>query len=380
MEQTHFFSSSKRLGVLGGGQLGKMLLSKCRQWDIHTSVLDPSPVAPARLMADTFLTGDLMDYQTVYDFGLQTDVLTIEIENVNVDALQALEAKGVKVYPRPNALSIIQDKIRQKEFYASHNIPTAPFSSWLSKPDWEKIKTPCIWKSSRFGYDGYGVKKINNAQDWKEVAQVACVIEDLVEIEKEISVIVARNPEGEIHTYEVVEMEFNSKANQVEYVFYPSTLSEEEQKNCQKLAVKVAEALDHVGLLAVELFLNKKGEILVNEVAPRPHNSGHLTIEGSVTSQFEQHLRAILNLPLGETSFRSPSIMINLVGDMGHSGPVVYEHLETLLSIPNAQPHLYGKLETRPMRKMGHITITGDNLATLRHQAMSLKNLIRVKT
>jgi 5-(carboxyamino)imidazole ribonucleotide synthase len=193
-------------------------------------------------------------------------------------------------------------------------------------------------------------------------------------------VIVARNPEGEIQTYEVVEMEFNSKANQVEYVFYPSTLSEEEQKHCQKLAVKVAEALDHVGLLAVELFLNKKGEILVNEVAPRPHNSGHLTIEGSVTSQFEQHLRAILNLPLGETSFRSPSIMINLVGDMGHSGPVVYEHLETLLSIPNAQPHLYGKLETRPMRKMGHITITGDNLATLRHQAMSLKNLIRVKT
>lgn len=380
MEQTHFFSSSKRLGVLGGGQLGKMLLSKCRQWDIHTSVLDPSPVAPARLMADTFLTGDLMDYQTVYNFGLQTDVLTIEIENVNVDALQALEAKGVKVYPRPKALSIIQDKIRQKEFYASHNIPTAPFSSWSNKPDWEKINAPCIWKSSRFGYDGYGVKKINNAQDWEEVSQVACVIEDLVEIEKEISVIVARNPEGEIQTYEVVEMEFNSKANQVEYVFYPSTLSEEEQKYCQKLAVKVAEALDHVGLLAVELFLNKKGEILVNEVAPRPHNSGHLTIEGSVTSQFEQHLRAILNLPLGETSFRSPSIMINLVGDMGHSGPVVYEHLETLLSIPNAQPHLYGKLETRPMRKMGHITITGDNLAALRHQAMSLKNLIRVKT
>jgi 5-(carboxyamino)imidazole ribonucleotide synthase len=380
MEQTHFFSSSKRLGVLGGGQLGKMLLSKCRQWDIHTSVLDPSPVAPARLMADTFLTGDLMDYQTVYDFGLQTDVLTIEIENVNVDALEALESKGVKVYPRPKALSIIQDKIKQKEFYATHKVPTAPFSSWSKKPDWEKIKAPCIWKSSRFGYDGYGVKKINNAQDWEEVAQVSCVIEDLVEIEKEISVIVARNPEGKIHSYEVVEMEFNSKANQVEYVFYPSTLSIDQQRHCQKLAVKVAEALDHIGLLAVELFLNKKGEILVNEVAPRPHNSGHLTIEGSVTSQFEQHLRAILNLPLGETSFRSPSIMINLVGDVGHSGPVVYEHLETLLSIPNAQPHLYGKLETRPMRKMGHITITGDNLASLRKQAMSLKNLIRVKT
>ncbi len=376
----HFFSSSKRLGILGGGQLGKMLLSKCRQWDIHTSVLDPSPAAPARLLADHFAVGDLMDYQTVYDFGLEMDVLTIEIENVNVDALVALAQKGVKVYPRPETLSVIQDKIQQKEFYANHNIPTAAFSTWTNKPKWEEINAPCIWKSSRFGYDGYGVKKISNREDWDAVPKVPCLIEDHVEIDREISVIVARSPKGDVKCYEVVEMEFNSKANQVEYVFYPSTLSDAQQQHCQKLAMEVTEALNHVGLLAVELFLDKEGAILVNEVAPRPHNSGHLSIEGAITSQFEQHLRAILDLPLGDTAFLSPTIMINLVGDIGHSGPVVYENLEELLSMPQAQPHLYGKKETRPMRKMGHITITGENLETLRHQATTLKQRIRVKT
>ena len=378
MEQ--FFSSSKRLGILGGGQLGKMLLSKCRQWDIHTAVLDPSPTAPARLLADQFVTGDLMDYQTVYDFGIQMDVLTIEIENVNVDALAALTQKEVKVYPRPEALSIIQDKIQQKEFYANHNIPTAAFNTWTNKPDWKEINAPCIWKSSRFGYDGYGVKKIVSVQDWENIPEAPCVIEELVAIDKEVSVIIARTPEGKMKCYEAVEMEFNPKANQVEYVFYPTTLSDNQQIDCENLAMRVTEALNHVGLLAVELFLDKQGTILVNEVAPRPHNSGHLTIEGAITSQFEQLLRAILNLPLGDTSFRHPSIMINLVGEAGHTGPVVYEGMEKLLSIPNAQPHLYGKKETRPMRKMGHITITGDNLENLRKQAVTLKKQIRVKT
>ncbi|MGB0199414.1 MAG: 5-(carboxyamino)imidazole ribonucleotide synthase [Flavobacteriaceae bacterium] len=380
MESAHFFSSSKRLGILGGGQLGKMLLSKCRQWDIHTSVMDPSPSAPARLLADHFVKGDLMDYQTVYDFGLEVDVLTIEIENVNVEALQALSQKGIKVYPRPDALSTIQDKIKQKEFYTLHNIPTAAYRTWANKPDWKDLDVPCIWKSSRFGYDGYGVKKINSAIDWEAIPEVPCLIENLVEIDREISVIVARTPKGVMQCYEVVEMEFNPHANQVEYVFFPSTLSKNQQQECQTLAMKVTQALNHVGLLAVELFLDRKGEILVNEVAPRPHNSGHLSIEGAITSQFEQHLRAILDLPLGKTTFLSPTIMINLVGDEGHSGPVVYENLEELLSIPNVQPHLYGKKETRPMRKMGHITMTGNDLEVLRQQATSLKQKIRVKT
>ena len=260
------FSSKQTLAILGGGQLGKMMLVKCRQWDVFTKVLDPSPTAPARLLADDFIVGDLMDYQTVFDFGQQADVVTIEIENVNVEALYSLERQGKKVYPKPATLEIIQSKARQKQFYADNQFPSSPFKMFAHKPDWKDIETPCIWKASRFGYDGFGVKKIETQSEWESIPDVPCILEDCVSIAKEIAVIVARNDKGECVSFRPVEMEFHPEANQVEFVFTPSSLNEKQLVDSQKLAEQVAHGLEHVGLLAVELFLNEKGTLLINEL------------------------------------------------------------------------------------------------------------------
>ena len=374
------FSSKQTLAILGGGQLGKMMLVKCRQWDVFTKVLDPSPTAPARLLADDFSVGDLMDYQTVVDFGQHADVVTIEIENVNVEALHTLEKQGKKVYPKPATLEIIQSKARQKQFYADQKFPTSPHKMFAHKPDWKDIETPCIWKASRFGYDGFGVKKIETQSEWESIPDVPCILEDCVSIAKEIAVIVARNEKGECVSYRPVEMEFHPEANQVEFVFTPSTLNENQLADSQKLAEQVAHELEHVGLLAVELFLNKEGVLLINEVAPRPHNSGHLTIEAAVTSQFEQHLRTILGFPFGDCRFFHDAIMINLVGAKGAQGPVVYQGMEDLLDISGLHVHLYGKAETRPMRKMGHITLVGPKLDALRQTAKHAKQHVTVRS
>jgi 5-(carboxyamino)imidazole ribonucleotide synthase len=374
------FSSKQTLAILGGGQLGKMMLTKCRQWDIFTKALDPSPAAPARLLADDFNVGDLMDYQTVVDFGQNADVVTIEIENVNVEALYTLEKQGKKVYPRPATLEIIQSKAKQKRFYDDQQFPTSPHKTFAHKPSWEEIKTPCIWKASRFGYDGYGVKKIETQAEWESIPDVPCILEDCVSIKKEIAVIVARNEKGECVSYRPVEMEFYPKANQVEFVFTPSTLNEKQSADAQKLAEQVAHGLDHVGLLAVELFLDEEDTLLINEVAPRPHNSGHLTIEAAMTSQFEQHLRTILGLPFGNCRFFHDAIMVNLVGAKGFQGPVVYEGMDELLDISGLHVHLYGKAETRPMRKMGHITLVGSDIDSLRQEAKRVKQHVQVQS
>jgi 5-(carboxyamino)imidazole ribonucleotide synthase len=374
------FSNGQTLGVLGGGQLGKMMLTKCRQWDLHTIVLDPSETAPARLLANNFYVGDLMDYQTVVDFGQNADIITIEIENVNVEALQTLQEQGKKVFPKPETLAIIQDKAKQKQFYKTHKLPTADFQSFDIKPDWDSVKAPLIWKASRFGYDGFGVKKIENQQHWEALPDVPCITESCVAIDKEIAIIVARNPKGDCVSYPPVEMEFNSNANQVEFVCYPSTLTPQQANACKTLAEQLTNAIDHVGLLAVELFLDSDGNILINEVAPRPHNSGHLSIEAAVTSQFEQHLRTILGLPFGNCDFLQHAIMINVVGDPGHHGPVQYKGIDEILSISQTQLHLYGKAETRPMRKMGHITLTGTNIDELRQKAAQVKTKLKVHT
>ena len=374
------FSSKQTLAILGGGQLGKMMLAKCRQWDVFTKVLDPSPAAPARLLADDFNVGDLMDYQTVVDFGQNVDVVTIEIENVNVEALYTLEKEGKKVYPRPATLEIIQSKAKQKRFYDDQQFPTSPHKTFAHKPSWVEIKTPCIWKASRFGYDGYGVKKIETQAEWESIPDVPCILEDCVSIKKEIAVIVARNEKGECVSYRPVEMEFHPKANQVEFVFTPSTLNEKQLADSQKLAEQVAHGLDHVGLLAVELFLNEEDTLLINEVAPRPHNSGHLTIEAAITSQFEQHLRTILGLPFGDCRFFHDAIMVNLVGAKGFQGPVVYEGMDELLDISGLHVHLYGKAETRPMRKMGHITLVGSDIDSLRQEAKRVKQHVQVRS
>ena len=379
-----YFSTDFTLGILGGGQLGKMLLTETLKYDIRTIVLDPSAEAPARFGCHTFFQGDLMDYDTVYQFGKQADLVTFEIENVNVDALERLESEGIKVYPTPKSLRIIQDKGAQKAFYKAHEIPTAPFEPFpspallataVAEGRWTY---PFVWKSTRFGYDGNGVKIVRNPQDLHALPEGPCIAELCADIDKELAVIVARSPKGEVATYPVVEMEFHPEANQVEYVLCPARIAETISDQARKIALQVAEAFGSIGLLAVELFLTKQGEIWVNEVAPRPHNSVHYSIAASYTSQFEQHLRAILNLPLGSTESKVAGVMVNLVGAEGYAGDVIYEHIEDVLSLQGVTPHIYGKRQTRPFRKMGHITITHPNIEQARSLAQKVKETIKV--
>lgn len=379
-----FFSTTKTIGILGGGQLGKMLLNTTRQWDINTHVLDPSAEAPARIACNKFVQGDLMDYQTVMDFGKNTDILTIEIENVNSSALADLEKQGVKVYPQAKVIEIIQNKCHQKVFYKKNKIPTAAFQLFESKEALKDavarglVSFPFVWKSESMGYDGYGVKMIRSNQDLEKVNEGGCLAEDLVNIDKEIGIIVCRNPSGETVSYPSVEMEFHPTANQVEYVLSPARIPKQIEKKAQEVALQVSQSYEHVGLLAVELFLTKDGEIWVNEVAPRPHNSGHYSIEASYTSQFEQHIRALLDLPLGSTQNKVSGVMVNLVGNINHKGPVHYKNIEHIMAIEGVNPHIYGKKETRPFRKMGHITIVNEELEIARQIAEQVKETIKV--
>ncbi len=379
-----YFSSDFKLGILGGGQLGKMLLTETRKWDIHTCVLDPSADAPCRIGSNEFFTGDLMDYQTVVEFGRKVNVLTIEIENVNVDALETLEKEGVIVHPSSNTLRNIQNKVHQKLFYVDHNIPTADFVRFAHSTQIDEavynggLSYPFVWKSAQFGYDGYGVKVIRCEDDLKDLPNVECLAEKLIPFKNEIAVIVARNADGEVAVYPVVEMEFHPQANQVEYVLCPARIPTSVAMKAQEVALKVSKALNHVGLLAVEMFQTQDDGILVNEVAPRPHNSGHHTIESSYTSQFEQHLRAILNLPLGNTKSKVAGVMVNLVGAEGHSGNVVYENIEKIMQLDGVTPHIYGKKQTRPFRKMGHVTVVDKDLNQARKIAEDVKAKIQV--
>ncbi len=380
----NYFSSSFTLGILGGGQLGKMLLYETRKFDIKTHVLDPSAEAPCKIACDVFQQGDLMDYNTVYDFGKEVDVLTFEIEGVNVDALEALEAEGKKVYPSAKTLRNIQDKGVQKEFYKKHQIPTSPFRMFEDKFQLTEAVTrkelhfPFVWKSCTGGYDGKGVSIIRDAEDLIPLAEGPCIAEKLIPFKNELAVIVARNPSGKVTTYPVVEMEFHPEANQVEYVICPARIEESVAKKARKVAEVVSNAFEHVGLLAVEMFQTEADEILVNEVAPRPHNSGHYSIEASYTNQFEQHLRAILDLPLGKTDSKVGGIMVNLVGAEGHTGEVVYQNIGTILEMEGVTPHIYGKKQTRPFRKMGHVTIVNKDIAEARKIAEKVKNTIQV--
>jgi 5-(carboxyamino)imidazole ribonucleotide synthase len=380
----NYFSSNFKLGILGGGQLGKMLLYNTRKFDIYTCVLESSNEAPCKTACDEFHLGDLMDYDAVYNFGKQVDVLTIEIENVNIDALLALEKEGVKVYPSAKTLQIIQNKATQKLFYVDNNIPTSPFTRFAFTSEIKEalnhggLKLPFVWKCAQFGYDGTGVKIVKTVSDLKDLPNVECIAENLVPFKNELAVIVARNPTGETKTYPVVEMEFHPEANQVEYVICPARIDDTVAKKAEEIALKVSNAINHVGLLAVEMFQTQNVEILINEVAPRPHNSGHQTIEASYTSQFEQHIRAILNLPLGRTDNKVGGVMVNLVGAEGFSGNVVYENIEKIMSMDGVTPHIYGKKQTRPFRKMGHVTIVNEDLNEARRIAEEVKNSIRV--
>ena len=380
----HYFSSNFTLGILGGGQLGKMLLYETRKFDIKTSVLDPSKNAPCKIACDTFEVGDLMDFETVYNFGKKVDVLTFEIEHVNIDALEALEKEGITVYPSSNTLRNINDKITQKKFYQTHQIPTSSFQVFNSKDELivainkYEIRYPFVWKQSKGGYDGMGVCIVKNKEDLANVKNIPCIAEKLIPFVNELAVIVSRNPNGEVASYPVVEMEFHPEANQVEYVICPARIENNIAERAKKIAEKVSNAFEHVGLLAVELFQTEEGEILVNEVAPRPHNSGHFSIEGSLTNQFEQHIRAILNLPLGNTKSKIAAIMVNLVGEEGYIGDAYYKNLEQILSLEGVTPHIYGKKQTRPFRKMGHVTIVNNDISKARKIAELVKKTIKV--
>ena len=380
----NYFSSDFKLGILGGGQLGKMLLTETRKFDIQTLVLEPSEEAPARYSCNAFYKGSLMDYDTVYQFGKMANLLTIEIENVNLDALDVLESEGLPIFPSPKTLRLIQNKGRQKDFYVENNIPTSPHQRFVDLNDLRKslekdeLEFPFVWKCAQFGYDGNGVKIVRSTIDLVNLPEVECIAEQMVPFKNELAVIVARSVSGEVKTYPVVEMEFHPEANQVEYVICPARIDDKVAKKATEIALKVSKAFNHVGLLAVEMFQTEDDEILVNEVAPRPHNSGHYSIEASYTSQFENHLRAILDLPLGTTDSKVAGIMVNLVGEEGFSGQVIYENIEKIMAIDGVTPHIYGKRETRPYRKMGHVTIVNENMVDARKVAEEVKKSIRV--
>ncbi|MCE3260146.1 MAG: 5-(carboxyamino)imidazole ribonucleotide synthase [Bacteroidetes bacterium] len=368
------------IGILGGGQLGRMLLQNAINLNLNVSVLDPDKNAPCKHLVKKFVCGSLTDYETVYDFGKDKDLITIEIENVNIEALKDLEKEGKKVYPQPHIIEMIQDKGLQKMFYQRNDIPSPDFFLVENKEQIAKYGNyfPFFQKLRKGGYDGKGVSKLVNVHHLDKAFDAPSVLERLVDFEKELSVIVARNESGEIKCFPVVECEFSEQANLVEFLFSPANIKKKTEKEAIAIATDVAEKLGIVGLLAVELFLTKDGKIFVNEIAPRPHNSGHQTIEGNITSQFEQMWRAILNLPLGDTAIVKASVMVNLLGDFGHEGPAVYQGLEDVLKFSGVYIHLYGKSHTKPFRKMGHTTIVDDDILKARQKARIVKEMLKV--
>lgn len=369
-----------KLGVLGGGQLGRMLIQDAISLNIPVHTIDPDAGAPCKAISHSFTHGSLQDYNTVYAFGKTVDLLTIEIEHVNVDALETLEKEGLPVFPQPAVLRIIQDKGLQKQFYHDNGIPTAPFELVNNKSEilQHAATFPYMQKLRKGGYDGKGVTPLTNAANIENAFDAPSVLEKFVDFEKELAVIVARNTKGEIKSFPVVDMEFNPEANLVEFLFSPAQIPAAVEQEAKHIAERVAEKLGIVGLLAVELFLTRDGKVLVNEIAPRPHNSGHQTIEGNITSQYEQHLRAIFGLPLGDTALIQPSVMVNLLGEKGFEGTAVYQGLEKILGESGVYVHLYGKLITKPFRKMGHITITAPTLEEARRKALFVKDTLKV--
>jgi 5-(carboxyamino)imidazole ribonucleotide synthase len=372
-------SISQRIGILGGGQLGRMLIQSGIDFNINFSVLDPDATAPCNTISD-FTQGKLTDYQTVIDFGSTCDLITIEIENVNVAALKELVKQGKKVFPQPEVIELIQDKRIQKEFYKANGIPTAAFVLTSNRQEVidNKAFLPAVNKLGREGYDGRGVQLLRTEADLARAFDAPGLLEKLIDFEKEIAVIVARSESGEVVSYPAVEMVFHPTANLVEYLFSPAAITPQIAAEADSIARLIIEKLGMIGLLAVEMFVTKEGKVLVNEVAPRPHNSGHQTIEANATSQYEQHLRAILNFPLGSTDAYLPSAMVNLLGEEGYSGEAKYAGLEEVLGVSGTHVHLYGKKMTKSFRKMGHITIVDGDIESLKKKANFVKQTLKV--
>ncbi|MEX0967973.1 MAG: 5-(carboxyamino)imidazole ribonucleotide synthase [Bacteroidia bacterium] len=376
----NYFSGGFRLGILGGGQLGRMLIQDCIDLNITADVLDPAANAPCSRICSRFTKGSFQDFDTVYQFGKSVDMITIEIENVNVEALEKLEKEGTPVYPQPSVIRIIQDKGEQKQFYQKHKIPTAPFVLIKGKPSVKEFgeKMPYVQKLRREGYDGRGIFKIYEEGHFEDTFEEPSVMEAMLDIEKEISVIVARDIEGHMQAFDPVEMEFHPAYNLVEYLVAPAHITKKQQEEAVTLAKDVADKLGIVGILAVEMFIDKNGELLVNECAPRPHNSGHHTIEACHTSQYQQLLRAILGLPLGNPSLMMPAVMINLLGEPEVSGVASYHGIKEALEMDGVKLHLYGKNETRPGRKMGHVTVVDLSVKEAHEKAQQIKKILKV--
>ena len=382
----NYFSSDFKLGILGGGQLGKMLLQVTSRLSIKTNILDPSEDSPCKNLCNEFEIGNLMDFDAVYQFGKKCDLVTFEIEHVNIEALEKLESEGIKVYPSSKTLKIIQNKNLQKQFFIDNNIPTSDFYYFKSPKDFKnslhknQISFPCVWKKTKFGYDGYGVEIIKSIEQIDNLPNEEFIIEEFIPFEKELATTIVRNYSGDIQIFPLVQMDFNKESNQVEYVVCPAQVNREIKDLANALAMKVSKSFKHVGLLAIEMFLTKDNKILINEVAPRPHNSAHYSIEACENSQFQQHINSILNLKLGSCKSNNNAIMVNLVGEKGYSGPVIYKGIEKAMEQSNVSVHIYGKSNTKPNRKMGHVTVTDENLKNGLKKAKSVKNLIKVKT
>ena len=375
-------SQSQILGVLGGGQLGRMLIQSAINYNQDIHILDPDPNAPCKDLCQKFTVGSLKDFDTVYAFGQDCDVVTVEIESVNTEALMKLESEGKQVYPQPHILKLIQDKREQKQFYQQHGIPTAEFILTENKEEviHNKSFLPAVNKLGKEGYDGRGVQVLRSEADLDNAFDAPGLLEKLIDFDKEIAVTVARNAAGELTVYPAVECAFHPTANLVEFLFAPADISEEVEEKAKEIAKDVILKLGMVGILAVEMFVTKEGEILVNEIAPRPHNSGHHTIEANFTSQFEQHLRSVMNWPLGSPDLRCPAAMINLLGEEGFTGPAIVEGQETALAEKGVYIHLYGKKLTKPFRKMGHVTVLDEDVTKLKAKAMKIKDLIKIKS
>lgn len=381
-----FFSTKKKLGILGGGQLGKMLLQCTQPWDVYTKVLDPDAEAPSRIGCNEFVQGSLMDYNTVYQFGQDCDVITIEIEHVNTDALIKLKQEGKEVHPNPESLKQIQDKGLQKMFFRLNELPTSDFALYantkeiLEAIEKELIKFPFVQKTRTAGYDGKGVSIIRSESDLHKLMEMPSLVEDCVDVKSEIAVIACRNMHGEIKCFDPVAMDFHEEANMLDLLLYPAPISLEKTEEAMQIAISLIEKFDICGLLAVEFLIDQQDKIFINEVAPRPHNSGHQTIESSQSSQYEQHLRGILNLPLGSTSVTVPSAMVNLLGAEGFTGNVDYNGILDCIGHEGVHIHIYGKKTTKPFRKMGHVTVTNPSLEKAKTIAQWVKQNIQVQS
>ena len=376
------FYGNLKVGILGGGQLGRMWIQNALNYNVTCSVIDPDANAPCKNICDNFTVGDITDFDTVYNFGQTVDLITIEIEKVNVEALEKLESEGKLVYPQPSVIKMIRDKGVQKQWMKDHGIPTSDFQLIENKEALDKLiwGLPYVQKLRKDGYDGKGVQIMRTKEDFEYAFEAPSLVERLVDFEKEIAVIVARNANGETKTFPLVEMDFHPTANLVEFLVSPASVSEYVAMKAENIAVKIADELELVGILAVEMFLTKSGDILVNEMAPRPHNSGHQTIEGNISSQFEQHLRAIFNQPLGDTDAKYHSVMINVLGEEGHTGDAVYKGMEEVLNLSGVYVHLYGKKITKPFRKMGHVTVVDESREAAISKARKVKELLKVVT